>query len=161
MDLLTYLAKEWNVISQALFTFLIAGAMVAGLAYLAARSRFTGIVETLKERLSLKDDRIGDLERKLGELHEAAESPPPTVETHGAETEDYRVVIRQLTQRYVFNHDGISPGILAGAELPPREWMNIELKQMGKDWRIGDVQGASAEIVPLILPGPPPAGPQF
>jgi hypothetical protein len=62
--LLEYLAKEWAVISQAPFAFLILSALVFGVAYLAAHWRYTSIIEkvkeaneTLKERLNLKTEQ--------------------------------------------------------------------------------------------------------
>lgn len=62
--LIEYIAKEWAVVSQAPFAFLILAAIMFGLAYLAAKWRFTAIVdqtksanETLKERLHLKSEQ--------------------------------------------------------------------------------------------------------
>ncbi|PKG74321.1 hypothetical protein CXF86_13585 [Shewanella sp. GutCb] len=62
--LLEYIAKEWGVVSQAPFAFLILGAIMFGLAYLAAKWRYTAVVEqtksaneTLKERLHLKSEQ--------------------------------------------------------------------------------------------------------
>jgi hypothetical protein len=59
-----YISKEWAVISQAPFAFLILGALMFGLAYLAAKFKFTVLVdevkaknETLKERLLLKTEQ--------------------------------------------------------------------------------------------------------
>lgn len=62
--LFEYIGKEWGVISQAPFAFLILSALMFGLAYLAASWRFSGVVEelkaskdTLKERLLLKSEQ--------------------------------------------------------------------------------------------------------
>jgi hypothetical protein len=59
-----YISKEWAVIAQAPFAFLILGALMFGLAYLAAKFKFTVLVdevkaknETLKERLLLKTEQ--------------------------------------------------------------------------------------------------------
>lgn len=59
-----YVAKEWEIISQAPFAFLILAAIMFGLAYLAAKWRFSAIIdqvrasnETLKERLHLKSEQ--------------------------------------------------------------------------------------------------------
>jgi hypothetical protein len=59
-----YISKEWAVISQAPFAFLILGALMFALAYLAAKFKFTVLVdevkaknETLKERLLLKTEQ--------------------------------------------------------------------------------------------------------
>lgn len=62
--LFEYIAKEWSVISQAPLAFLILAAIIFGLAYLAAKWRFTAVIdqtrssnETLKERLHLKSEQ--------------------------------------------------------------------------------------------------------
>ena len=62
--LIEYIAKEWGVVSQAPFAFLILAAIMIGLAYLAAKWRFTAVIdqvkaanETLKERLHLKSEQ--------------------------------------------------------------------------------------------------------
>lgn len=62
--LFEYISKEWSVVSQAPLAFLILAAIIFGLAYLAAKWRFTAVIdqtrasnETLKERLHLKSEQ--------------------------------------------------------------------------------------------------------
>ena len=62
--LFEYIAKEWSVVSQAPFAFLILAAIMFGLAYLAAKWRFTAVIdqtrvsnEALKDRLHLKSEQ--------------------------------------------------------------------------------------------------------
>lgn len=62
--LFEYIAKEWSVVSQAPFAFLILSAIMFGLAYLAAKWRFTAVIdqtrvsnEALKDRLHLKSEQ--------------------------------------------------------------------------------------------------------
>ena len=62
--LLEYIAKEWSTISQAPFAFMILASIMFGIAYLAAKWRFTAVIEqvkasneTLKERLHLKSEQ--------------------------------------------------------------------------------------------------------
>lgn len=62
--LIQYIAKEWSVVSQAPFAFLILAAIMFGLAYLAAKWRFTAVIdqikasnEALKDRLHLKSEQ--------------------------------------------------------------------------------------------------------
>ncbi len=62
--LLEYISKEWAVISQAPYAFLILAVLMFGIAYFAARWRFTAVIdqlkaanETLKERLLLKTEQ--------------------------------------------------------------------------------------------------------
>lgn len=62
--LIEHIAKEWSVVSQAPFAFLILAAIMFGFAYLAAKWRFTAVIDqvkasndTLKERLHLKSEQ--------------------------------------------------------------------------------------------------------
>ena len=62
--LLEYIAKEWDVVSEAPFSFLIIAALMVGLAYLCVKWRYTAVIEqiksandTLKERLLLKTEQ--------------------------------------------------------------------------------------------------------
>lgn len=62
--LFEYMENEWSVLSQAPFAFLILSAIMFGLAYLAAKWRFTAVIdqtrasnEALKERLVLKSEQ--------------------------------------------------------------------------------------------------------
>lgn len=147
MEWLTYLAKEWGVIGQAPFTFLIAAVLTLVMGYGLARWAFMVRLDTASDRLKLKDEQIADRDRKLGELRQVAESPPPVIEAHGDGTDDYSAVIRGLVQIYVLAEGNVSPGILAGTELPPKEWMNERLFHMRHKWRITNVRGPIAEIV--------------
>lgn len=62
--LVTYIANEWAVVSQAPFSFIMLAVIMFGIAYLAAQWRFTAVIdqikssnETLKERLILKSEQ--------------------------------------------------------------------------------------------------------
>lgn len=72
-------------------------------------------------------------------------------------------VLRQLTQLYIFSHDGITPRMMAGMELPPAEFLNPELERSGETWRVRSVNGAKVETynIPAIPPedGSPRATP--
>jgi hypothetical protein len=46
--LFEYISKEWGVISQAPFAFVILSAITFGLAYLAAKWKFTTVIEQVK-----------------------------------------------------------------------------------------------------------------
>lgn len=161
MQPLSYLEKNWAALSQAPFVFLIVLVLAFGAAYAAARWAYQSRLDSDASRLKLRDDRIVDLERKLAELHEVAESPPPKVETDGSGTDDYSAVIRQLVSRFIFDSQDPDPEVLAGRELPSMNWMNYQLQMMGKDWRIIDVRGPIAEIAPLSPPGIPTSSAQF
>jgi hypothetical protein len=44
--------------------------------------------------------------------------------------------INTLRKEYIASHDDVSPGLLAGSELPPAEWMNSRLAELNKPWRL-------------------------
>lgn len=63
--LFEYLAKEWLVISQAPFAFLILATLMFGLAYMAVRWKYSSVIEqvrasneTLKERILQKSEQM-------------------------------------------------------------------------------------------------------
>jgi len=45
-------------------------------------------------------------------------------------------VLARLTHEYILSHDGISPAMLAGNELPPTPWLNQRLRQLGHSWQV-------------------------
>lgn len=60
MEAIGYLQREWGVISDAPFSFVLGCLIFGGLAYAAARWRYQGRIETLKERIEqLKDAKSG------------------------------------------------------------------------------------------------------
>jgi len=55
--------------------------------------------------------------------------------------------IAQLASYYISSHDGISPRMAAGLELPPEQWLNAELARTGHNWRVSNIRGAQYDIV--------------
>jgi len=84
-DFIKLLAKEWSVVSQAPLAFCLLAISMFGLAYMAARWRYTSVIEqvkasneTLKERLHLKaeqaeqyKDRALKFDQKVWEVVES------------------------------------------------------------------------------------------
>ena len=64
-DILKYVAGEWDMISQAPVSFVIAVLIIAIVIWLFRRSLYTGQITLLNERLKLRDDQLGDLQKKL------------------------------------------------------------------------------------------------
>ncbi|MES0168277.1 hypothetical protein NKJ87_20180 [Mesorhizobium sp. M0027] len=54
-------------------------------------------------------------------------------------------ILRQLTQLYIFSHNGITPRMMAGLELPPADWLNGELANSGHGWRVLNISGLNFE----------------
>ena len=86
-------------------TFIVWGLIIAGFAYGAARLQFSNEISALKERISLRDDRIADYERKL----------------EGASPDEAASRIAVLEGRI--------------AELEPRALTSDQLKILGKELR--------------------------
>src|SRR4051812_48406351 len=70
--IIDHLDKQWAVISQAPTIFVIAAALIFGLAFAISKllhghtiSGHLASIASLEHRLKLKDDRIADYERKL------------------------------------------------------------------------------------------------
>ena len=59
-------------------------------------------------------------------------------------------IITKLRKLYVLSHDNISPGIMAGTEPLPEEWVNEQLEQMGETWR-PDIYFEVVDIQKLLL----------
>lgn len=60
----------------------------------------------------------------------------PTTPSRKAETDRRRNLLQTLSREYILSHDGISPGLMAGTEWPPLDWMNRRLKELGESWSV-------------------------
>lgn len=74
--------------------------------------------------------------------HHVVTALPPVLEDSVAVRRAY---IGQLTNLYIYSHDGISSEMLAGMQLPPEDWLNEQLAKNGKAWRVRNVQGTNVE----------------
>ena len=64
-EFIEYIQKEWATVSAAPFTFLVASALVAGLAYAASRWKHGAIIDLLRERLTAKDQQLDEYRERL------------------------------------------------------------------------------------------------
>ena len=62
------------------------------------------------------------------------------------ESVERAATLKQLTKLYIQSHDGISPRMLAGMELPPVDFLNEELDRQRSNWRVRSTDGNRAEI---------------
>ena len=65
-DFVTYVAKEWNVIWQAPVTFIAATIVAGGIIWAAMEFRYRSVLESLNERIRLRDDQIAQFREKIG-----------------------------------------------------------------------------------------------
>lgn len=47
-------------------------------------------------------------------------------------------ILNALRNEYILSHDNISSAMLAGLEMPPADWLNKRLAQLGESWRVSD-----------------------
>jgi hypothetical protein len=62
----------------------------------------------------------------------------PAITSQEAEMERMQGIEKALRSEYVLRHDNISPGLLAGTEFPPADWMNRRLQELGEKWKVTD-----------------------
>ncbi len=106
--LFSYIAKEWEIISQAPFAFLILAAIMFGLAYLATKWRFTAIIdqvkasnETLNQRLHLKSEQAESYkERALKYDEKVLEVVDSSEITLKEKSLDFVKSLREFIERY-------------------------------------------------------------
>ena len=55
-------------------------------------------------------------------------------------------ILAKLLQLYVLSHDNISPGIMAGTEPLPKDWVEGQLEKMGEIWRQDTYYGKTMEL---------------
>jgi uncharacterized membrane protein YhaH (DUF805 family) len=60
--------------------------------------------------------------------------PPQTSQV--AELERRQNIEKVLRGEYILSHEHVSPGLLAGTEYPPTEWMNKRLHELGETWAV-------------------------
>ena len=70
----------------------------------------------------------------------AETTPSPSKPADGpsvnAESDRRTNVLRALSREYMNGHDGVSPGLLAGTEWPPLDWMNQRLGELSEEWSV-------------------------
>ena len=69
----------------------------------------------------------------------------PTSRSRGNEGELRDETLAKLTTRYVTQGRHVTMAMRDGAELAPIEFLNAELERSGAKWRVGSVDGVTAE----------------
>jgi hypothetical protein len=71
-----------------------------------------------------------------------------------SESERRENIEKSLRNEYIISHDLIDPEILAGNKMPPDDWMNKRLTQLGEKWQVARSNtGNSVNPQPLISIG--------
>lgn len=66
MDFVRHLEKEWAVVSQAPFTFILLAVFVFVATAVIMRFLYSARIATLEERIQLRDDKLRDIKEKTG-----------------------------------------------------------------------------------------------
>lgn len=64
------------------------------------------------------------------------EVKPADVSSESAERERRNQLLRTLGNEYILSHDKLSPGLMAGTEWPPLDWINKRLVNLGEPWSV-------------------------
>jgi hypothetical protein len=113
--------------------------------------------EPTPHRLKLRT-KIGSKHRRAAE----ADLPPPPGQSAGIESvkraigvadpaADMRDIeyLKELRQKWILDHDGISSDMLAGLEWPPESWLNEQLRVANQPFRVS-VSGSEIKLLPPI-----------
>jgi len=121
-----------------------------------------------KDEIRRNEDKIGKLEMKIDGttskvvavntqnvaiLGMLLKLRPERGVTTSKETEQQRraAILNALRNEYIMSHDSISAQMLAGLEMPPAEWLNLRLKQLGEKWTVQDVNRGLSVLPPRQL----------
>jgi hypothetical protein len=112
-------------------------------------------------------DRDKDaLNNKIGVVQAQNTSILTSLTTEGngeqktSEAEKKENILKALRDEYILSHDPIDPDILSGAKMPPDDWLNSRLHDLGQSWT---VSGGTSKPRPQTEPRsylaflPPPA----
>jgi len=67
----------------------------------------------------------------------------------GAPANERGRVLGQITDLYMLSHDGITPEMAAGLQLPPEGYINAQLTKQGAQWRVRNINGPHCETYDL------------
>jgi hypothetical protein len=106
---------------------------------------------------------IGELKNKMDSVGQQnglllkAFLEKPTLSSQEAEMERRKNIQKALRSEYILSHENVSEGLLAGTELPPADWMNKRLHELGEKWTVSPPP-ANRPPVSTPVSQPPPEG---
>lgn len=141
MAFVEFFGSEWRVIWSAPLTFTTAAVSVAGLVYAFARWAFQSRLDTLKDRIALKDDQLGELRDKLLQMRRIIDAASHTGPEEGQEG----VALRQLMQLCAFVTDALSADLPAQRPLPTEARRRAWLGRLGGNWHVRNIEERNAQ----------------
>lgn len=91
----------------------------------------------LKNALS---DLLAVQQRRLATTLSTTEVQTAREESKKADNNRRKQMLQSLVREYILSHDGLSPGLLAGTEWPPIDWLNKRVKELGESWTVAPGQ---------------------
>ena len=86
------------------------------------------------DRLDGKVDFVSDQNNRLLTAYLAK----PAITAQEAEMQRRRGIEIALRSEYILHHENVPPGLLAGTEFPPSDWVNKRLVELGEKWKVED-----------------------
>ncbi len=105
--------------------------------------------------LNTKIDTVGSQNTQIL-LSLSSARPSTSQNPQAAELQRRENIEKALRGEYILSHDNISPGLLAGTEYPPADWMNKRLHELGEKWTVAPPATPRPANAPA--PQPPPEG---
>jgi len=109
--------------------------------------------EDQEHKEGIQETRMGVVTESVIEIQSALQ-PKATSMT---EPERREHLLASLRDEYILKNDVEDPDILTGHKMPPQEWMNARLKQLGETWQFSEPKNtppAATQIVQEIAPEP-------
>lgn len=77
------------------------------------------------------------------------------------EAQRKEALLNSLRDEYIITHNPIDPDIVAKTKMPPDDWMNARLQQIGEDIRVATAKAPPAAVIQQVLPEPKKANVEF
>jgi hypothetical protein len=120
-------------------------------------SRVQGETQHHNEINDLKS-RMGSVADQNGQLLKAFLAKA-VLSSQDAELERRQNIQKVLRGEYILSHDNINPGLLTGTELPPADWINKRLRELGEQWTVATTTPVQVPATPvrsyLVFDGSP------
>jgi len=65
---------------------------------------------------------------------------------------DRDALLTRLANLYISSHEDLPPKVKAGQDLPPMDWLNVELDKLNADWRITSIRDGHRFTVQEVQP---------
>jgi len=110
--------------------------------------------EEQDHKAETQEDKMAVVLRSVTNIQDALKSKSPNM----TEAERREHLASSLRDEYILSHDPIDPAILAGKAMPPQDWMNNRLNQLGETWKVSKEIPAAPAPAPrsyIVLDGNP------